>query len=322
MLDYFSKADKGLDVALRWFGAFTLLSGLASGLAKSMSWLGNLNWADAIFVGIAIACLITIVLSLALIAVRLFRPLSKSSHFPAPELDYGPVTEWQDIRITVENLEIELKSAQENLREQVKETTVVSNRLDTVTKLTNKMSGQTSEYVELLRSQDETLRNEMRDLHHRAEVANRELSKLSQRVGESFAALQQREFLSVFDRHIGVHSSTLYDRLRAGERYDERDWAEWEKVHCQWRSMLNRWLDNARFYFRDISDVVLRTDDEKYRGEWTVSDEQFPNAEAVRTFKQYRIQQSQWEEAKEAVESRIKQVAFVGLRECEVQASD
>lgn len=228
-------------------------------------------------------------------------------------------TERKKLTIKVEKLEIELKEARETIHDNAKEATQTANRLELMSKLTNDMSEQTGKFFTLLQEQDTDLRNEIRAFQHGEKEISKQLSELTRRVQESFAALQQREFLALFESKILECSATLYEGLAAGETYNDEQWKEWERTHEQWRSFLGRWIDNARFYYAQLETEILRTEDSQYKGEWTVSDSQFPSAEAVRSFKQYRIQQSQWRERRDAVDANIKRVAFVGMTQNEVR---
>lgn len=76
MFKLLGKADTWLDVALRWGGAFSIAWAFLSWLAKRMTWLGTLNWADAVALGLGGAMLLSVIVSFALVAIRYFRPLT------------------------------------------------------------------------------------------------------------------------------------------------------------------------------------------------------------------------------------------------------
>lgn len=88
MFKYLAKADKWLEVAFRWGGLLSLLSGAFAWLASRMTFFSNLNWADYIAIGIAAAIGATIMLAVALAQFRKFRPidyvLPKTVTIPSP----------------------------------------------------------------------------------------------------------------------------------------------------------------------------------------------------------------------------------------------
>lgn len=158
-------------------------------------------------------------------------------------------------------------------------------------------------------------------------LANRDIEKLTNiqndhraRAQASFAAINLREKLAGLQATIEMDASDLYDALSRGEEYDQARWQRWESVHGHWFSTLNEWLDIATWYAIAVKERTLTVDDEKYSAGWTISDSQFPDAEAVRRFKKFRIIQQQWEAVVPSVKAGLEQVAFVGLTESEVRS--
>lgn len=66
MLKWFPKADKGLDVAVRWAGLWGGMTAAFTWLNKNVSWFGHLNWAEALLLAIAFALATMLALSVAL----------------------------------------------------------------------------------------------------------------------------------------------------------------------------------------------------------------------------------------------------------------
>lgn len=135
----------------------------------------------------------------------------------------------------------------------------------------------------------------------------------------SFYALQSREILADLQSEIEADAALLYDRLKAGERYDRVAWERWENVHGVWWRKLNAWLEHGKWYAEDLIKKVIEFPDSAYRDEWTVTEEQFPDAEAVRQFKRHRIIHSQWQESIEKVREGTSCVAFIGMSDTEVR---
>lgn len=121
------------------------------------------------------------------------------------------------------------------------------------------------------------------------------------------------------EAQIRSDAAELYDRLRAGEKYDTLKWRQWENVHDHWMQCLTTWLDNGTWYAVAVKGRTLTVNDAKYGQDWTVSDDQFPNAEAVRVFKKFRIIHTQWEEVVPDVKDGMEKVAFVGMTEEEAR---
>ncbi len=81
---------------------------------------------------------------------------------------------------------------------------------------------------------------------------------------------------------------------------------------------MNQWWAYARFYLANSGPVLLAPDN-KYAAHWSVRDDQFPSAEAVRVFKKFRIIFAQWEEVQDQLRDNVYQVAFTGMTELDVR---
>lgn len=138
-------------------------------------------------------------------------------------------------------------------------------------------------------------------------------------VQSSFAALRNRERLTVLEGEIWRDASDLYDRLHAGEIYDSANWNQWENVHGHWEAKLAEWLEQGTWYAMAVKEQTLSVDDKDYGLSWSVADSQFPTAEAVRRFKKFRIIQQQWEAVVPQVKSGMDLVAFVGMTELDAR---
>lgn len=72
----FWKVDQAIDVIWRWAAVFSAIAAGFAWLAKRLTWLEKISWADAVLIGVGSALLISLIMSFALIAWRYFRPLS------------------------------------------------------------------------------------------------------------------------------------------------------------------------------------------------------------------------------------------------------
>lgn len=172
---------------------------------------------------------------------------------------------------------------------------------------------------ESIQDQNETARSNFDALQERVERLEALLKEEAERRQRSFYALQMRERLKEIASEIENDAGLLYDRLATGTLYDQNAWDRWESVHAVWNMRLQSWLEGAKWYAPDLLKRVLQFPDSAYAGDWTVRDDQFPNAEAVRKFKPHRIIHAQWNDARETVNQGVDLVAFGGLSDNEVR---
>lgn len=131
----------------------------------------------------------------------------------------------------------------------------------------------------------------------------------------SFAALHSRERLAALSIQIERAATGLSQHVKAGEGYDKLLWPQWEATHVGWEAVMTQWVEVAHWYAPDVRERTLLVDEKYYAGTWDVTDAQFPNSEAVRRYKKFRIVQEQWERVRLDVEAGIIQVAFIGMAE-------
>lgn len=337
----FPKINSGAGALVNWITIWGLVSAGFSALVKNMTWLGKLNWAEAILLGIMFALITSLVASAGLVAFRFFKPITPTLDDNASDSPLQIERDWQDYKVKIEKLEIEVSSGKERMLKQSQEQAAIASKLKFATAITDGMTEKSGEnlmihegrltqledkttdlvgFVDGLATKQSETGNDIRSIRHGAANLEKEFKLHSNQTRESFAALQQRETLARLAGMIEEKASILYDRLKSGESCSPEDWKTWEQNHRQWRSFILHWVEQGRFYVNDLETKILNTPDEKYEGEWTVSDDQFPTADAVRKFKQHRIQQRHWEEMKEKVDNNIRQVAFVGMKLVEVRS--
>lgn len=109
MLDWFLKADKGVGLFARWF---TFLSAMTIGfswLNKNVRWFGELNWPEAILLGIAFALTTLFIGAASLALLRYFKPLPAAPATDLAVLDHKMPTldQLDDLRRRLDALESE-----------------------------------------------------------------------------------------------------------------------------------------------------------------------------------------------------------------------
>lgn len=132
-------------------------------------------------------------------------------------------------------------------------------------------------------------------------------------------AIGARERLSNLEASIQQDASDLYARLHAGEIYDSQKWLQWENVHSHFMESLESWLVDAAWYAIAVKERTLAVNEALYGADWSVKDNQFPNAEAVRRFKKFRLIYDNWESVLPTVKNGLDQVAFAGMSEKDVR---
>ncbi len=181
--------------------------------------------------------------------------------------------------------------------------------------------------IEMKANEGADLANKVENIRVDTAIANRDIERLAnvqedhrERAQSAFSAIRAREQLAELQALIEQDAADLYNPLKMGELYDEARWDRWESVHSHWQVAIETWLDTARWYAIAVKERTLTVDDKKYSYGWTIADTQFPNAEAVRRFKKFRIIQQQWEAVIPSVKAGLEQVAFVGLTEAEARS--
>lgn len=141
-----------------------------------------------------------------------------------------------------------------------------------------------------------------------------------ERTLEALYAIGARERLNGLEAAINQDASDLYDRLKGGEHYDAQKWLQWENILAHWEASLTEWLGTATWYALAVKERTLTVDEALYGQGWTISEAQFPNAEAVRRFKKFRIIYRNWLEVLPQVRTGMDAVAFTGLSPMEARS--
>lgn len=107
------KANAGAGNVANWIGVYTGVSAILSWIAKKVTWLGDPNWAEAIFVGLGVAGVLSLVLSVTLIAIRYFRPLRELS----PEAPLDAIPNGDEAQIGLGELAVSVECLESNVRQ-------------------------------------------------------------------------------------------------------------------------------------------------------------------------------------------------------------
>lgn len=157
-------------------------------------------------------------------------------------------------------------------------------------------------------------------------IVSRDLQKLDQKVASkdekvmhSLYAIGARERLARLESEIEQYAADLYDRLQAGEVYNAEKWQQWENLHGHWSGQLEEWLAMATWYAIAVKERTLTVDEALYRAPWSMTESQFPDAEAVRQFRKHRIILANWREVVPDVRRGVDLVAFSGQSEQDVR---
>ena len=313
--------------------------GVAGGLLAKLTpeWFGELTWPQIVLLGLVIAFASLLIVTASLALFRVFRPFAAHGEGRSDAVGEGNTSASDDLSRKIEKLGGEvaklsmIKSAiiDDYQRMSGLEARVggdmdglklaigdqfdsVRMGLEVIERKANEANGLSSK-VEEIRTDCAAMRRDLEKL----EAVQRD--DRERRLG-SFAALAAMQRLTRLSEQIKLDAASLYDRLKSGEIYDQTRWDQWENVHGHWAAVLGEWLDTATWYALAVKDRTLTVDDAKYGVSWSVSDAQFPNAEAVRRFKKFRIIQQQWEDVVPSVQAGMESVAFTGLTEAEARS--
>ena len=311
-------------------GWVTLLSALFAYLSgHTPEWFGHLTWPQATLTGIGFALASTLLMAIALalagFGYRKVHPdqAVKSAELPDTISATGLITQ------RLEVVEASVRSVIEDYQRIFASEAQLSGDLDGLkTAIQDRHNNveMAIKVVERKANEANTLSDSISQIRSDGQICLRDINNLNavvqdhrKRATEAFSALRSIERLSTLSGLIKQDSADLYDRLRAGEIYDQDKWHQWENVHSHWNDMLSQWLDIATWYGLAIKERTLLVDEAKYGAAWTIEDNQFPGSEPARRFKKFRIIHTQWEAVLPDVQKGVELVAFSGMTELEVR---
>ena len=94
---WFGQVNGAVQNITGWFAFFGLLAAAFTWLGKGLTVFGNLGWAEAVFLGVGTAAVLTLVLSAFLVAWRFFKPLAKDVIAPVQPTNADEEEALQDV---------------------------------------------------------------------------------------------------------------------------------------------------------------------------------------------------------------------------------
>ncbi|GAA5054290.1 hypothetical protein GCM10023208_16970 [Erythrobacter westpacificensis] len=306
-MDRFSKVDKAVDRFGYWIGAYTIMTGVFSWIAKQMDAYA-LGWPEAFFIGLFSAGFVVLIVSAGLIGWRFFNPLSPpigNSSEPVAErrLSEDSMAGMIDARFE-EFLATKLRAefithtqahAQDEKLSDIAGKAKVAREIaeaghaDMVKRL-----DRVSESVRLLNHDFETW-------SYQHTEGNRQKFE---NIDEAFAALHNREWHERLFGDLEAAFEDIAAPIDKGNGLDDGD--SWLRSIQQWKGKLDQWLIIAEYYANGTADKVQQLPDHLYDGEWAF-DEATITPNQVHRFKEVAIW---WHNAKEEKKRVDKQLAL------------
>ncbi|MEO7915978.1 MAG: hypothetical protein ABIR23_11455 [Novosphingobium sp.] len=316
MFKLLGKADTWLDVGMRWSGGFAVAWGGLSWLAKHVTWLGTLNWADAIALGLGGAMLLSAVISLALIAVRFFRPLPASPAPKQPRTEAVTTTSIEEIHIKIKELEAIMSRQDANL----------AGAFETIASLQNdtegnaKLAAQNEAGIEAAMAIIGEVQKLSLDAIKSADEAKNQLAleatgrvMADERLRRSFSAMADKEWLERVEGELSRRATDLSAPTEsAADLSSPESWSDWANRYDEWDGLLHDYIAVAGRYVSNANDI-RQVDDALYGNKWVVTDAQFPDSEGARRYKKFRILLSQWNACRRTVNLNVRKAANEGI---------
>jgi hypothetical protein len=272
MFKLLGRADSWLDVLLRWGTAFAAAWAGFSWLATQMRAFGNIGWAEAIALGLGGAMLLSLVVSLALIAVRYFRPIQIASKDPI----YSDPLEDDNIQTSIGKIADSLHALGSDVSE-------VTSRV-------------------------EDFSNILVDLQNSVDLQDSKIEGLKW----SILAIYHRERMLELAQKIDVLGSEVGLKNNIDQRFDDVEFENWEIRFLEWRSIVSAWSRYASFYANhDVMNDIERLDEAGLREDWGVNSSQFPDEGLVK-YKTFRIYLRNWSYVRDAIHQKVRAQAFEG----------
>ncbi len=180
--------------------------------------------------------------------------------------------------------------------------------------LNAELGKQAAEAVGLSKGLTESL-DEQRSLIQEQQVAfhaNSEATRFA------IMAIFHREILLSIASRIENVAEDLTERLSNGKELTDSAWDAWQVAYQLWIHEINQWGNWAVFYLgRDPMNDIQRLHPSDYDGDWAVKHHQFPDPEAIRVYKTFRIFLKNWQALSEVVHQRVRMQAFEGMQTAE-----
>lgn len=304
----------------RWepYVGLLISTGFFTYAGRHLKVLGQIGWAEAIFLGLCAACLV----SLALALWRYARPIKASPADVVTAAADAEVEIGRRLDVHERLLESQVEKRFELERSLAKlsgEVTDLTEIKKAIVSDYQRMSGLESRLTDALDSLKGAVRSDLETMKKNVHHLEATINEHHKQTLLSFHALNVRERLQKLGDEISCDASYLHDRIAAGERLDAKDWDKWDNVHHHWSSAVTDWGKLSQWFAHDVSARLFDVSEDEYGMPFGVQDAQFPTADANRRYKRHRIIHAHWEHVREDVMSGLQQVIFHGMSEREVQ---
>lgn len=210
----------------------------------------------------------------------------------------------EEFSVRIEKLEFGFSKQTESLKRTSDELSRLKIRADEIQKIAIK-GGSTAEVL------PETISNIAGEI---ATLAGESAEKYSE-LRRSFRALAHKEHLDNTGAEIVEKAQALSSPSQGSDELrDEASWDAWCENYEVWEGCLESYIEVASRYLPKIK-RVLSVEDTKYAHDWGIQDSQFPNSEAVRRYKRFRILYDQWRKARPYVTLKVRETIFEGVSE-------
>ncbi|MEZ5734937.1 MAG: hypothetical protein R3E09_03880 [Novosphingobium sp.] len=268
------------------------MSAAVSWLAKHLTWLGEINWAEAIFIGLFGAAILVFLFTASLALYRLFRPIAKS---PLTEKErQSPLVQAEIENVVGAKIENALGEPKTQIAQVKTIVTELKVELERVEQLSKEAKGHSEAASTTLGAM---LSETNKKLDGRIEYFEDRISSLNERfknVDNGFSAILNREWHERFFKELGEAFDLIAEPVNAGQGIgDDRAWLQSVK---DWRGKLDQWLTIVDYYAMGATEKVLKIPDALYDDVWTF-DEKPLTANQVHRYKEAAIW---WHNAKAA----------------------
>ncbi len=327
MRKFFARLNPHVQTAAGWLAVIgTIMSGVYAALSKGAALFGELNWAEAILIGIgltlATGLAVTALLAMGAYAFRLIRPLAPASAYEAlPELDHE-LAPYEDAA---------LKDRIASLEALTKKVAEVA---DGIMKSQGEVNDSVTERIDAAdaaakgaRAYAEGLGVSIRDLLEGQAEARRERQVFQARMetwvgnlqrkiryglvsaDNAFAAILDRENMQKLAAKIEVVRDELSGPTEKKEPMGDRN--AWLAKYGGWYRNLEAWARLGEKHRLGTIKRVFAITDSDYEGTWEATDDLFSSSIDVHKYKTFRIYSRNFFAEREAVERCVEQAAFV-----------
>lgn len=270
-----------------WFTFVGLVWGAMSWVASQVTPLAGLGWGTYVFVGLGAACILSLVLSAALVAWRYFNPLSAT---PAET-----ESETQQIRN-------DLGTHSQMLFQHGKATEDIH----------DKLKDMTTTFVNLAKASAD-------DLSRTVDGINKKINATNERIEQNATSIRL-EYDRLWEKVFAIRTAHEMRRLKSEivrlillldrplkQPKDERNWTNWGKRFHRFRSAMHQFESLASAYFPKeapnltfVNPSIYRIDDGDFAAD------QFPDHGTAHDFKTFRQMSSAFESLGSGMLERIE----------------